>query len=124
MDLSSAMCESSLMYLPINFDGVTHFEPDVPTCGKGFASLVEERFHLAMGSPTGYARCHTGRKLMRSFARAEEVSLESFGSSSWAVFPYKGTYKEDEKYFLHSILTFMEETLRRDDTLDDKLLSE
>ncbi|KAJ8906744.1 hypothetical protein NDN08_003233 [Rhodosorus marinus] len=125
MDLSSAMCESSLLYLPINFDGVTHFEPDVPTCAEeGFASLVEERFHLAMGSPSGYSRSRTGRKLMRSFARAEEVSLESFGSSSWAVFPYKGAYKEDEKYFLHSILTFMEETLRQDDTLDNRLLSD
>jgi hypothetical protein len=104
-------CPGGLLYLTINFDGLSAFEPvsDV---------LLEEKiinlYHRSMderltdGKPAGDSR--TGRQLFH-WLRQAGLRVLAAGSSDWIVHAPNGKYQADEAYFLHFILHFFEQTL-------------
>ena len=99
------------MYLTINFDGETIFEP---VWDAELEAQIISAYHRSMdervtdGRPSGDSRA--GRHLFQVLAENGLEILEA-GSSDWVVFPRQGSYPADEAYFLHHILHFFEETI-------------
>jgi len=147
--LLQALRSEGGIYLPINFDGTTYFEPRYSEGRNAVDELIESRFHELMGPESCtdekyYPRSCTGRRLLGIFTENSSLSLQSFGSSAWCIHPRssgipKATdaylrrflnrltltsnlassgLDEDEKYFLHCILSFIEHTVGRDDRVD------
>jgi SAM-dependent methyltransferase len=109
--LRDVLRPGGLMYLTINFDGVTAFEPAIePELDERLIAL----YHRSMderskdGKPSGDSR--TGRHLF-SWAQQAGLSLLAAGGSDWLVYPRGGTYPGDEAYFLGFILHFFEDSL-------------
>ncbi len=102
---------SGLAYFPINFDGVTIFEPVIE---PALDSKILELYHRSMdervlsGERSGDSQA--GRHLFRHLAE-QGFDLLSAGSSDWVVFANDGSYGGDEAYFLHHIIHFFEESL-------------
>jgi SAM-dependent methyltransferase len=102
--LASVTRPGGLLYLTINYDGHTIFEPS-------FDSDFEERLlqlynqsmdnRVVDGTPSGDSR--SGRHL---FAQVRRLGLEILGagSSDWVVYPSSQGYPEDEADFLVFIL--------------------
>ena len=109
--LAQALRPGGLMYLTINFDGMTAFEPSLD---RELDDRLIELYHRTMderitaGKPAGESR--TGRHL---FARLQEAGLRilEVGGSDWVVYPREGAYPQDEAYFLRYILHFFEQSL-------------
>jgi len=110
-ELLQLVRRGGLLYLTINFDGHTIFEP------VGDAALEEKiirLYHRSMdervtdGRLAGDSRA--GRHLFGVLA-ANGLEVLAAGSSDWVVYPRDGQYLADEAYFLHHILHFFEETL-------------
>jgi SAM-dependent methyltransferase len=107
-----------LWYCTINFDGLTIFEPAVD---PGFDELVINLYHRSMDErifqdkKSGDSK--TGRRLF-GWLKDAGVKLLAAGGSDWVVSAYNGTYPEDEKYFLHHILYFFEQSLKGSPGLD------
>lgn len=107
------------VYLPIHFDGVTAFEPEVDA---GLDRAIERLYHRSMhtrqtphGSPDG---ARTGRRLLTRL-RDAGATLVDAGASDWVVFAGpEGAYPSDEAYFLHHILHFVEDELTGHPDLD------
>ncbi len=59
----------------------------------------------------------TGRHLF-SHIRSVDAQILAAGASDWVVHPMNGKYPADEKYFLHFILHFFEESLTGHKDLD------
>jgi hypothetical protein len=109
-------------YFPINFDGVTIFEPVIDRfldeeISRCYHQTMDER--RATGAESGESR--TGRRLFGQVALAGGHILEA-GSSDWVVYPRAGSYPADEAYFLQSIIRFMESALTGHPDLDPKQL--
>ena len=100
--LAALTRRGGLLYLPINYDGETIFEP----AHEDDASILEG-YHRAMDE-TGDSQ--TGRKLLGALERAKLVVLE-LGSSDWIVRAVDGAYPHDEKFFLEQILGMFERTV-------------
>jgi len=97
----------SLAWLTVNFDGMTTFEPTIDTM---LDTTIERLYHETMDTrPTG-GDSQTGRHL---FPHLHSVGADilAAGASDWVVHPTNGKYPADEKYFLHFILHFFEESL-------------
>ncbi|MGB8647836.1 MAG: methyltransferase domain-containing protein [Anaerolineae bacterium] len=100
-----------LVYLTINFDGATIFEPEI---APDLDRLVEQLYHQTMdervtnGRLSGDSR--TGRHL---FHRLKQNSVEILqaGSSDWVVFAGREGYAGDEAYFLRFIVHTVERAL-------------
>jgi hypothetical protein len=67
------------------------------------------------GRPTGGSQA--GRKLLGEIPAAGGEILAA-GSSDWIVHPTRGSYPDDEVYFLHHILHFFESSLAGRPELD------
>ncbi len=100
------------LYLTINFDGVTAFEPETdPELDR----KIEAAYHQSMdlrrvdGRPTGGS--HSGRKLFAVLSRAG-LRVEAAGGSDWVVFSKDGGYPADEAYFLNCMVEFIHEELK------------
>jgi SAM-dependent methyltransferase len=99
------------LYLTINFDGHTIFEPV-------WDAELEERiistYHKTMDERTiggkGAGDSKAGRHLFKVL-HDNKLQIVASGSSDWVVYPDSGEYPEDEAYFLHHILHFFEESL-------------
>ena len=107
-----------ICYFTINFDGATIFEPVIhPALDAQIETLnhrsMDER--MTGGQPSGDSRC--GRHLFHLLPAAG-VRILAAGSSDWIVYPENGQYAQDEAYFLHSILHFIENTLNGHAELD------
>ncbi len=112
------MLRGGLGYFSINFDGLTHFEPQLdPELEEKIIGL----YHQSMddrrvdGQPTGGSQ--TGRHLYNQL-RASGWELIAAGASDWVVHPVSGGYPADEAYFLTHILHFFEVTLAGNPELD------
>lgn len=92
-----------LGYFPLNFDGVTIFEP-----GHPLDEVVLAAYHASMDArPTG-GHSLTGRMLFQALPAAGFEILAS-GASDWIVHALPGGgYPGDEAYFLQHILHFFE----------------
>ena len=111
--LAGALRPGGLMYLSINFDGLTALEPAVdPVLDDEIIALyhrtMDER--LTAGKISGDSR--TGRHLFTWLRQAGLRILEA-GSSDWLVYAQDGQYPADEAYFLGCILHFFEDSLGR-----------
>lgn len=104
----------SLAWLTINFDGVTTLEP---TVDAALDAQIERLYHETMDArPTG-GDSHAGRHLFGHLRQAGADILAA-GASDWVVHAVDGAYPADEKYFLHFILHFFEESLTGHSELD------
>jgi SAM-dependent methyltransferase len=109
--LKAALRPGGLMYLTINFDGLSAFEPI-------FDPELDERiiqlYHLTMderaaaGHPSAGSR--TGRRMF-TWLRESGLRILEAGSSDWSVYPREGGYPADEAYFLRYILSFFSQSL-------------
>jgi len=120
--LRPLLVEDGLWYLPIHFDGVTAFEPPIDsTLDAQIGRLYHES--MANDEPEGHDGAHTGRRLLTRL-RKEGANLLEAGSSDWVVFAEKDGYPEDEAYFLHHVLHFVEEELAGRSALDSGAFAE
>jgi len=107
-----------LCYFTINFDGATIFEPAID---PALDAQIEALYHRSMderitdGQPSGDSR--TGRHLFHLLPAAG-VAILAAGSSDWVVYAVDRNYPQDEAYFLHCILHFVESTLTGHPALD------
>jgi hypothetical protein len=103
-----------LAWLTINFDGMTMFEPVV---NDVLDRKIERLYHATMDARTTGGDSKSGRHL---FAGLREAGAEilAAGSSDWVVYAQDGKFSDDEKYFLHFILHFFEESLTGQAGLD------
>jgi SAM-dependent methyltransferase len=104
-----------LAYFPINFDGVTLFEP-----AHKFDAAVLGAYHHSMDSRESGGHSLTGRQLFQAFPSAG-FDILSAGASDWIVYPSNGTYPADEAYFLDHILHFFETSCAHVDGMDEWL---
>jgi hypothetical protein len=96
-----------LAWLTINFDGVTTFEP---TIDATLDEQIEQLYHETMDTrPTG-GDSQSGRHLF-GHLRSAGAEILAAGASDWVVYPVNAKYPDDEAYFLHFILHFLEESL-------------
>ena len=102
-------------WMTVNFDGGTIFEPIID---EELDDKIEQLYHETMDTrPTG-GDSKSGRHL---FKHLQDVGAQvlSAGASDWVVYyGQDGKYKDDEGYFLHCILNFIEESLTGHDELD------
>lgn len=104
----------NLAWLTINFDGATIFEPVIETA---LDAQIERLYHETMDTrPTG-GDSRSGRHLFGHLRNAGAEVLAA-GASDWVVYARNGMYPDDEKYFLHFILHFFEESLTGHPELD------
>ncbi len=116
--LTATFSPGTLLYLTINFDGATIFEP---TIDHAFDMMLEQLYHRTMderitnGQPSGDS--HTGRHLYHQL-RAAGITTLAAGASDWVVIPQRGGYPHDEAYFLHFIIHTMHGALRNHPEVD------
>jgi hypothetical protein len=104
----------SLAWLTVNFDGVTTLEP---TVDAALDAQIERLYHETMDArPTG-GDSRAGRHLF-GHLQAIGAQVLAAGASDWVVHPVNRVYPADEKYFLHFILHFLEESLTGHPELD------
>lgn len=121
--LCSVTSSNGLIYLPINFDGITTLLPSIDST---LDRTVEQLYHETMdrrSTPYGPAGgSETGRKLLELLP---DMNISNFtaGSSDWLVLPREDrSYPADEKYFLHHVLYFIEDELRDSKDIGDRRL--
>mgnify|MGYP000698819651 CR=1 FL=1 len=96
--------QDGLFYFTVNFDGLTVLEPVIDV---ELDERILQLYHRSMderrvaGEPSGDSRAGRHLFTMLKHAGAEIIAA---GASDWVVFPYGGTYAEDEAYFLHFII--------------------
>ena len=99
------------LYLTLNFDGGTTFEPPIDPV---MDAKIESLYHASMetrqiaGRPAGSS--HTGRQLFTSL-RQLGLPILAAGSSDWVVCAGAQGYPEDEAFFLSFILDTIENSL-------------
>ncbi len=109
-------------YFTINFDGSTIFQP---TIDPALDRRIEQLYHQSMDTRQIDGRLsgdsQSGRHLF-GLLQASGACLAAAGASDWVIFPTQGQYPHDEAYFLHHILTFIEDALREQGELDPATL--
>ncbi|MBK9926178.1 MAG: class I SAM-dependent methyltransferase [Anaerolineales bacterium] len=103
-----------LAWLTINFDGVTSFEPMIDAA---LDEKIERLYHETMDTRATGGDSKSGRHLF-GHLRSVGAGILAAGASDWVVHATSGKYLEDEKYFLHFILHFLEESLMGHAELD------
>ncbi len=107
-----------LLYLTLNFDGITSF---LPVINESLDTRIENLYHQSMdrrsidGQLSGDSR--TGRKLL-TLLPASGVDILAAGASDWIVHPGEGTYADDDAYFLHFIVNTVAQELKGHPQLD------
>lgn len=96
----------SLLYLTINFDGLTAFEP---VFDAELDAKIIDLYHQSMDE-RGSGDSRSGRRMFTWLPQAGFPILAA-GGSDWVVFPQQGAYPGDEAYFLQFILHFFEDSL-------------
>lgn len=110
--------DGGLFYFTINFDGLTHFEPEI---NPDLDAKIIKRYHRTMDErrvadkPSGDSR--TGRHLFKQL-EMNNAKILAAGSSDWIVFPDASGYYKDEAYFLHYIIHSIHTALSDDLELD------
>lgn len=116
--LKDLVAPGGLLYLPLNFDGVTIFEPEIdPELDR----LILETYHRTMDE-RGAGDSRTGRRLFH-WLRDAGLNILEAGSSDWVVYPKGGGYTPEEVYFLQSIFHFFEQSLGARAEIDPRQLS-
>jgi len=103
-----------LAWLTVNFDGVTSLEPVIDA---ELDENIERQYHQTMDTRSIGGDSQSGRHLF-GYLRGAGENILAVGASDWVVHAVGGEYLEDEKYFLHFILHFFEESLTGHPELD------
>lgn len=103
-----ALLTKGLAWLTLNFDGATTFEP---TIDAALDAHIEQLYHETMDRRATGGDSQSGRHLFGHLRHAGAEILAA-GASDWVVFAKDGRYADDEAYFLHFILRFVEQSLR------------
>lgn len=120
--LMAALKPGGYFYFPINYDGLTAFEPPLdPEFEAGMLTDYNRSMdqRLVDGQPSGDS--HTGRHLFAHLAAASAEILAA-GPSDWLVFPQGGSYPEDEAFFLKFILATIENEMSAKPEIDQARL--
>lgn len=104
----------SYAWLTINFDGMTTFEP---TIDAALDAKIERLYHESMDARATGGDSKSGRHMFEHL-RMAGMEILAAGSSDWVVHAVDGKYPADEKYFLHYVLHFFEESLKDNKELD------
>jgi hypothetical protein len=97
-----------LAWLTINFDGMSTLQP---VMDRALDAQIEQLYHATMDTRATGGDSHTGRKLFEHI-RSSGADILAAGASDWVVYAQNGNYQADEKYFLHFILHFFENSLK------------
>lgn len=113
------LSDEGLFYAPIHFDGETRFLPSVD---ETLDQKILELYHRSMDerdTPYGTAGgSRTGSRLLTELP-ATGGRIEAAGASDWIVCPRSdGSYPEDEVYFLHHVMQFVEDEIADHSHLD------
>lgn len=98
----------SLAWFTINFDGMSTLQPVID---RMLDAQIERLYHATMDARLTGGDSQTGRKLFEHL-RSMRAEILATGASDWVVFAQDGEYPADEKYFLHFILHFFENSLQ------------
>jgi len=105
--LLPCLAPGALGYFPINFDGLTAVEPPHDPELDG---AIIDAYHASMdarAAPEGpSAASRAGRELL--LALRERCQVLAAGGSDWIVLAGPEGFSDDEAYFLHHILHFVE----------------
>ena len=102
--IGASLRPEGLIYLCINFDGGTIFDPIID---KELDARIEALYHRTMdervsdGKASGDSR--TGRRLFSGLRRIGAQVLDA-GPSDWVVYPSVDGYSGDDDIFLHAII--------------------
>ncbi len=107
-DLRMLTRQGGLLYLTINFDGLTALEPPLDA---NLDERIMALYHRSMDTRTSGGGSRSGRRLF-GWLRDAGLRIIDAGGSDWTVFARDGRYGGDEAYFLHFILHFFEESLQ------------
>lgn len=101
---AAALGPGGLVYAPITFDGETIFQPEHPA-----DDAVVAAYHAAIDDAPG-RDARAGRHLL-DHCRARDGALLAAGASDWVVHPRGDGYPADERHFLDTILSFVEDAV-------------
>lgn len=119
-----ALRPEDYFYFPINYDGLTSFEPQFdPVLETELLTLYHRSMDERLVDGLSSGDSQTGRHLFAALSAAGGLVLTA-GSSDWLVFPRDAHYPEDEAYFLHHILHTIETELAGHPELDAARLQE
>lgn len=111
---------NGLAWLTLNFDGMTTLEP---TIDAALDETIEQLYHKTMDTRPSGGSSKSGRYLF-SHVQHSGADILAAGASDWVVHGANGTYLQDEAYFLHFILHFMEESLKGNTGLDKDIFAD
>lgn len=120
--MAGSLKSPGLLYLCINFDGGTIFEPSID---RDLDRRIEDVYHRTMdermvgGKRSGDSR--TGRRLFSGLGKAGARVLDA-GASDWVVYPTDAGYDGDEEVFLYAIIDTVEGALQERREIDPKSL--
>jgi SAM-dependent methyltransferase len=98
---AAALAPGGLLYAPITFDGGTYFQPDHPD-----DEAITAAYHDHIDAQPG-RDARAGRHAIDALHRRPGTLL-AVGASDWVVRPHSGEYPADERFFLETILGFVE----------------
>jgi ubiquinone/menaquinone biosynthesis C-methylase UbiE len=113
-----------LLYLTLNYDGVTCF---LPQWEPAFEEMLVSRYHLSMdnriigGRSSGSSQ--SGRQLILHLLSAK-LPLIAVGNSDWIVIPQHGGYTRGEAFFLETIVQTIQRQSQQDDAVDQHKLGQ
>ncbi len=122
--IGASLGPGGLIYLCINFDGGTIFDPVVDA---ELDARIEALYHQTMdervadGKASGDSR--TGRRLFSGLRRIDAQVLDA-GPSDWVVYPGAGGYSGDDDVFLHAIIDTVQGALESREELGRETLDE
>jgi SAM-dependent methyltransferase len=116
--LASVVRPGGLLYLTINYDGLTSFLPELdPALDAQIARLYNADMHRPLADGTIPVGSRSGRTLLTALPNVGADVLEA-GASDWIVFARDGAYPDQEADFLRHILGFVEDALTNHPELD------
>ncbi len=106
--LRPVLAPGAVLYFPLHFDGLTAFEPVVdPALDMQILRIYHRTMDERITEYGSSGGSRTGRRLIFSL-RDLGASLLAAGSSDWVVAAKSEGFTDDEKYFLHHMLHFVE----------------
>ena len=102
------LAPGGVFYAALTFSGATRFDPPDPADGH-----VLDCYHRSMDRSGGDRRA--GERLIEEFrAPGSGFSVLAAGRSDWKVVPEGANYPADERFFLETLLGFVEKELAAD----------
>jgi SAM-dependent methyltransferase len=111
--LVSAICPGGLLYLTLNFDGATIFEPAI----EPFLDAEIERLYHASMDEIQSGRSRTGRRILACLSDLG-IPILAAGSSDWVLYAGPQGFSPEEAYFLRFIIETVGRALAGSNDMD------